>query len=144
VIALVAGYLLFRIWLWVKGHAASAVPLANPVDVAREMTSGAAVYDVRSHGYFDPKATRIQGSRRLDPNALHQSKDLPVSGPVFVYCTCVRQATSTRVARELQKMLLEKRILVTVIHGGLRGWVKAGLPVEGVPPEEVTLLPLFD
>jgi membrane protein DedA with SNARE-associated domain/rhodanese-related sulfurtransferase len=144
VIALVAGYLLFRIWLWVKGHAASAVPLANPVDVAREMTSGAAVYDVRSHGYFDPKATRIQGSRRLDPNALHQSKDLPASGPVFVYCTCVRQATSTRVARELQKMLLEKGVLVTVIHGGLAAWVKAGLPVEGVPPEEVTMLPLFD
>ncbi|HEY0748195.1 MAG TPA: VTT domain-containing protein [Steroidobacteraceae bacterium] len=144
VIALLIGYLLFRIWLWARGRAASTVPLVNPVDVAREMASGAAVYDVRSHGYFDPKATRIQGSRRLDPNALHQSKDLPASGTVFVYCTCVRQATSTRVARELQKMLVEKRVLVTVIHGGLRAWVKAGLPVEAVPPEEVTALPLFD
>jgi rhodanese-related sulfurtransferase len=108
------------------------------------MASGAPVYDVRSHGYFDPKATRIQGSRRLDPNALHQSKDLPVSGKVFVYCTCLRQATSARVARELQKMLLEKSVQVTVIHGGLRAWVQAGLPVESVPPEEVTILPLFD
>jgi membrane protein DedA with SNARE-associated domain/rhodanese-related sulfurtransferase len=144
VIALVVGYLLFRASLWVKGHASSDVPLVNPLEAAREMASGAAVYDVRSHGYFDPKATRIQGSRRLDPNALHQSKDLPASGTVFVYCTCVRQATSTRVARELQKMLLDKRVLVTVIEGGLRAWVKAGLPVEGVPPEEVTALPLFE
>ena len=144
VIALVVGYLLFRAWLWVKGHAASAVPLANPLEASRAMASGAAVYDVRSHGYFDPKATRIQGSRRLDPNALHQCTDLPASGSVFVYCTCARQATSTRVARELQKMLLEKKVRVIVIQGGLRAWVKAGLPVEGVPPEEVTVLPLFE
>ncbi|MDP9087227.1 MAG: VTT domain-containing protein [Pseudomonadota bacterium] len=144
VLALVVGYLLFRAVLWAKGHASSVVPLAGPVEAARQMASGAAVYDVRSHGYFDPKATRIQGSRRLDPNALRRSKDLPASGTVFVYCTCARQATSTRVARELQKMLLDKSVRVTVIEGGLRAWVKAGLPVEGVPPEEVTALPLFE
>lgn len=144
VIALIVGYLLFRAWLWVKGHASSAVPLAGPLEAARQVAAGAAVYDVRSHGYFDPKATRIRGSRRLDPNALHQSTDLPASGTVFVYCTCARQATSTRVARELQKMLLEKSVLVMVIEGGLRAWMKAGLPVEGVPPDEVTALPSFE
>jgi hypothetical protein len=61
-----------------------------------------------------------------------------------VYCTCVRQATSTRVARELQKMLLGKKVRVTVIQGGLRAWVRAGLPVEDVPPGEVAMLPAFD
>ena len=54
---------------------------------------------------------RIQGSRRLDPNALHQSDtELPADGTMFVYCTCVRQATSVRVAGELQRMLREKRV----------------------------------
>jgi membrane protein DedA with SNARE-associated domain/rhodanese-related sulfurtransferase len=145
VIALVAAYLLFRMWLWAKGRTLSAVPFANPADAAREMAAGALVYDVRSHGYFDPKARRIQGSRRLDPNALHQSDaELPADGNVFVYCTCVRQATSTRVARELQKMLHGKRVRVTVIRGGLRDWVKAGLPVEDVPPGEVATLPAFE
>ena len=111
VLALVIGYLLFRAWLWVKGRALSAVPLADPEEAAREQASGAPVYDVRSHGYFDPKATRIQGSRRLDPNALHQSgAEIPGKGNVFVYCTCVRQATSTKVARELQSMLLGKNV----------------------------------
>src|SRR3984957_611212 len=72
VIALVAVYLAFRAWLWIKGRALSAVPFTNPVEAARDMAAGAYVYDVRSHGYFDTKAMRIQGSRRLDPHALHQ------------------------------------------------------------------------
>jgi len=145
VLMLVIGYVLFRVWLWVKGRALSAVPFADPEVAARAQASGAPVYDVRSHGYFDPKATRIQGSRRLDPNALHQSgAEVFAEGNVFVYCTCVRQATSTRVARELQTMLLGKNVRVTVIQGGLRAWVKAGLPVEDVPPEEVASLPAFN
>ena len=145
VLALLIAYLLFRVWLWVKGRALSAVPFAHPEEAARELATGAPVYDVRSHGYFDPKATRIQGSRRLDPNALHQSgAEMPEAGKVFVYCTCVRQATSAKVARELQKMLLGKNVRVTVIQGGLGAWVKAGLPVEDVPPEEVANLPVFD
>ncbi|HTB86641.1 MAG TPA: VTT domain-containing protein [Steroidobacteraceae bacterium] len=145
ILALVIGYLLFRVWLWIKGRALSVVPFAHPEEAARELATGALVYDVRSHGYFDPKATRIQGSRRLDPNALHQSDaELPAEGKVFVYCTCVRQATSTKVARELQVMLMGKSVRVTVIQGGLNAWVKAGLPVEDVPPEEVVSLPAFD
>ena len=69
---------------------------------------------------------------------------MPEEGNVFVYCTCVRQATSTKVARELQTMLLGKNVRVRVIQGGLSAWVKAGLPVEDVPPEEVANLPLFE
>jgi membrane protein DedA with SNARE-associated domain/rhodanese-related sulfurtransferase len=145
VILLVSAYLLFRVWLWAKGRALSAVPFATPEDAARELAGGAHVYDVRSHGYFDPKATRIRGSRRLDPNALRQSgNDLPTEGVVFVYCTCVRQATSTRVARELQNLLRGKAVRFTVIQGGLRAWLKAGLPIEDVPAEEVASLPLFE
>jgi membrane protein DedA with SNARE-associated domain/rhodanese-related sulfurtransferase len=145
VIALVAAYLLFRVWLWAKGRALSAVPFTTAADAAREMGRGALVFDVRSHGYFDPKATRIQGSRRLDPNALHQpDAELPAEGMVFVYCTCVRQATSARVARELQTILLGKSVRISVIQGGLSAWVKAGLPVEEVPPGEVATLPAFE
>ena len=145
VITLVVGYLLIRARLWVKGRAASAVPFANPDEAAREMQAGAFVYDVRSHGYFDARATRILGSRRLDPNALHQSEtELPKERRVFVYCTCVRQATSARVARELQTLLDGSDVRVTVIRGGLRAWAKAGLPIEPVPRDEVTALPVFE
>lgn len=108
------------------------------------MSAGdAAIYDVRSHGYYEDKATRIQGSVRLEPNALHQQQehpDLPQGKPVYLYCTCIREATSARVAKEL----IDKGIQVTVIQGGLRAWKKAGLPMESVPQDEKTELPVFE
>ena len=145
VIMLIVVYLMVMAWLWIKGRSMAAVPLANPADAAREMNAGACIYDVRSHGYFDLKTTRIQGSRRLDPNALHQpNAALPKERMIFIYCTCARQATSTRVARELQRMLEGKQVQVSVIRGGLRAWAKAGLPVEGVPREEMQVFPVFE
>jgi membrane protein DedA with SNARE-associated domain/rhodanese-related sulfurtransferase len=138
--ALVLGYLGFQILLWVRTRRLAAVPLVLPTEAARQMATGAWIFDVRSHGYLDAKATRIQGSRRLDPNALHQSKaEVQPDRPVYVYCTCVREATSARVARELQKV----GVRVAVIKGGLRAWKRAGLPVEPVPPSEMAQLPIF-
>ena len=140
VVALMIMYVCFQVFLWAKAGKLLAVPLAIPADVARAMADGAWICDVRSHGYFDAKATRIKGSRRLDPNALHQTKtEFPPDRDVFLYCTCVREATSSRVARELQ----QKDIRVAVIKGGLRAWKKAGLPLEPVPPGEMALLPAF-
>jgi rhodanese-related sulfurtransferase len=104
---------------------------------------GAVIYDVRSHGYYEDKATRIQGSVRLEPNALHQQAeqpDLPPGKPIYLYCTCIREATSSRVAKEL----IDKGVPVAVIQGGLRAWKKAGLPLEPVPPGEMTALPVFE
>jgi membrane protein DedA with SNARE-associated domain/rhodanese-related sulfurtransferase len=144
-VALIVGYLMFRAWLWIRWRALSAVPFTNPAEAAREISAGAHVYDVRSHGYFDAKATRIRGSRRLDPHSLHQpGVELPDAGSVYVYCTCVRQATSTRVARELQILLQGKGVRVTVIKGGLRAWAKAGLALEDVPRGEMAALPIFE
>jgi membrane protein DedA with SNARE-associated domain/rhodanese-related sulfurtransferase len=138
---LIAGYGIFLIGLWVKAHRQSAVPFVLPDEAARTMASAEAwICDVRSHGYLDAKAIRIRGSRRLDPNALNRSKGtLPTDRPVFVYCTCLREATSARVARDL----LAEGVRVAVIKGGLRAWKKAGLPVEPVPPGEVAQFPVF-
>ena len=140
VMVLVAGYVAFQIWLWIKAHTLRTVSFASPSEAAQQKAAGACIYDVRSHGYFDARATRITGSRRLDPNALHQGgEELPNEQLVLVYCTCVREATSVRVARELQ----DKGVRVAVIKGGLRAWKVAGLPVEPVPVEEMEALPAF-
>src|SRR6202050_2554602 len=137
---LVAGYLIFQIWLLIKARRVAAVPLVLPAEAAREMAAGAWICDVRSHGYLDAKAIRIKGSRRLDPNTISTSKpSLPADRTLLVYCTCLREATSARVAREL----LKQGIRVAVIKGGLRAWNKAGLPVEPVPPGEVAQFPVF-
>ena len=140
VLALVVGYVALQLWRWIRERALGAVPFAIPAEAADALSAGACIYDVRSHGYFDRKAIRIRGSRRLDPHALHRSnEEFPAGQQIFVYCTCVREATSARVARELEK----NGIRVAVIKGGLRAWKRAGLPVEAVPPGEVAALPAF-
>jgi len=138
----VAGYLVFQAWVWIKASPLRSVPFASAADVAGLLAAGrAVVYDVRSHGYYDSNATRIRGSRRLDPNALGQSNDeFPADQSVFLYCTCVREATSARVAQ----ILLKRGVHCAVIKGGLRAWRKAGLPLEPVPANEMAALPSFD
>jgi rhodanese-related sulfurtransferase len=41
-------------------------------------------------------------------------------------------------------LLREKGFDAYVIAGGLRAWRRAGLPLEGVPKEDLELLPRFD
>lgn len=143
-IAAVAGYLLYLAWIWSKSSALRSIPKVDPAEAARAMSAdGAVIYDVRSHGYYDGKATRIEGSVRLEPNALHQQTEqpeLPPGKPIYLYCTCIREATSARVARDL----IDKGMKVAIIDGGLRAWKKAGLPMEPVPPGEMTELPVFE
>ena len=141
-VAALAAYVGFKAWIWTKSRGLRLVPSVSPADAARALSAdGAVIFDVRSHGYYDRKAMRVSGSKRLDPNALNQLKeDLPVEKLVYLYCTCVREATSARVAQHL----LEKGVRAAVIKGGLRAWKKAGLPLEPVPLEEIAELPIFD
>jgi membrane protein DedA with SNARE-associated domain/rhodanese-related sulfurtransferase len=140
--AAVAGYLILQVRMWHKARAWRKVPFVGPAQAAQELAAGTAViFDVRSHGYYDPRALRIRGSRRLDPNALNQLPlDLASGKQVYLYCTCVREATSARVAH----LLRERGVRSAAIQGGLRAWKKAGLPLEAVPAEEMAALPVFD
>ena len=142
VILALAGYLGYQVWMWRRARALRTVPFVSPAEAAQALSSeGALIYDVRSHGYYDRKAMRVQGSKRLEPNGIHQVElEIPAGTPVYLYCTCLRDATSTRVGHHL----LERGMRVAVIQGGLRAWKKAGLPLEPVPIEEMADLPLFD
>jgi membrane protein DedA with SNARE-associated domain/rhodanese-related sulfurtransferase len=127
-----------RLRLWLKMRKESPVPLITPEEVvAREAV---AIFDVRSHGYYEQGTMRIAGSLRLEPNALvEQLRMLPHDREIILYCTCAREATAVRVAR----MLAEQGIPSAVIAGGLTAWKKASLPLEPVPADEMVLLPKF-
>jgi len=56
-----------------------------------------------------------------------------------MYCTCLREATSARVAH----LLREQGFNAFVIVGGLTAWRKAGQPVEVVPNNDLVHLPTF-
>jgi len=128
-------YLFLQIRMRWRARVFNTVPRVDVGEVARALGSeeGAVIFDVRSHGYYDQDAMRIQGSVRLEPNALmHQLDTLPKDKPIYVYCTCVREATSARVAHHLRENGLQS----AVITGGLRSWKKADLPMEPVPTDE--------
>jgi rhodanese-related sulfurtransferase len=75
--------------MWTRLRKLREVPRAEPAAVAQALENGTAViFDVRSHGYYDPRSERILGSRRLDPNTLQQgSPEFPEGKLIFLYCT---------------------------------------------------------
>ncbi|MBV9156068.1 MAG: VTT domain-containing protein [Acidobacteriaceae bacterium] len=140
----IAIYFGYHIILRLKSREVRAVRRLPPSEIARrlysELGGNIAVFDVRSHGYYSQKAFRIKGSVRLEPNTLpHHLQSLPKDKEIVLYCTCIRDATSVRVAHVLR----EHGLLCCVLEGGLRAWKKAGLPLETVPEEDVVMLPTF-
>ena len=140
-IAAVIVYAALQLWYWKRAKALRYAPTIEPEEAAADLAAErAVVYDVRSHGYYDARTMRIKGSRRLDPNAFHQwHQQVPGGVHIYLYCTCIREATSARVAL----LLLEQGVACRVIRGGLRKWKAAGLPLEQVPLDEVADLPVF-
>jgi membrane protein DedA with SNARE-associated domain len=80
--AALLAYVACRLWLVWKHRIDSNIPRADIHDV------DGPVFDVRSHGYYDAGAQRIQGSIRLEPNRLAQTlSGLPEAGTIYLYCT---------------------------------------------------------
>lgn len=89
VIVAVVLWLANRLRIVWKEKKLAAPPVLSASDAATRLAADAAVvYDVRSHGYYDRDAVRIQGSRRLDPHTFRESlDDLPLEKDILLYCT---------------------------------------------------------
>lgn len=103
------------------------------------------IADVRSHGYYDPGMKRIKNSIRVEPNRLKDEiaalrEFMAPECEIYLYCSCLRDTTSMRVAHMLQ----QENCKAQVIKGGIKAWIKAGGEVELVPEEDVRHLPRFD
>lgn len=88
----VMAYALYRLWLYRKYSDSSLVPRISANEVARRLATDGpgqiALVDVRSHGYYDPGALRIQGSLRIEPNQLQiEVERLPKDKDIYLYCT---------------------------------------------------------
>ena len=103
------------------------------------------IADVRSHGYYDPGMQRIKNSIRVEPTRLKEElvalrEFMAPECEIYLYCSCIRDTTSKRVAHELEK----QNCRTLVIEGGLKAWVRAGGELELVPAGEIDHLPKFD
>jgi membrane protein DedA with SNARE-associated domain len=85
-------YAVYRISLYRKSRVYRIVPRVQVADLAKKLKAeGSAkllLVDVRSHGYYDTGADRIQGSIRLEPNNLSEEvTKLPKDKDIYLYCT---------------------------------------------------------
>lgn len=90
-IALVV-FLIYRFLQYRRFRGSDIVPHIAVQELASRIRPGPdsdiVVIDVRSHGYYDPGASRIAGSIRVEPNRIEEElKTLPKDKDIFVYCT---------------------------------------------------------
>ncbi len=103
------------------------------------------IADVRSHNYYDPGMQRIKNSIRVEPTRLKEElialrEFMAPECEIYLYCSCIRDTTSKRVAH----MLKQENCNTQVIDGGIRAWIKAGGELESVPASDIQHLPRFD
>ena len=102
------------------------------------------IADVRSHNYYDPGMQRIKNSIRVEPARLKEElvalrEFMAPECEIYLYCSCIRDTTSKRVAH----MLDQENCKTRVIEGGLKAWVRAGGELESVPAADIDHLPRF-
>lgn len=82
----------YRVWIYRKNLVYKVVPRVQVEELANKLASDEAsrvlLVDVRSHGYYDPEASRIKGSVRIEPNNLYEElRTLPKDKDIYLYCT---------------------------------------------------------
>ena len=92
VLVALAGYVVYRVRVYKKSGDFRSVPRVQVQELAARLASTdrhkILVVDVRSHGYYDAYAARIEGSVRIEPNNLAEEiKDLPKDKEIYLYCT---------------------------------------------------------
>jgi membrane protein DedA with SNARE-associated domain len=86
-------YFFYRVRQYRKFRLYHKGPRVSVAELAEKMKSPdwlekILLVDVRSHGYYDPKARRIKGSIRIEPNnILAEMHRLPKEKEIYLYCT---------------------------------------------------------
>lgn len=91
VIAALLVYVVYRAVHFHEYRKYNVVPRVQVQELALRLSEAAGhvqIVDVRSHGYYDAGAERIQGSIRIEPNHLEEEiKNLPKDKELYLYCT---------------------------------------------------------
>jgi MFS family permease/rhodanese-related sulfurtransferase len=94
-----------------------------PSEAARLVDGGALLVDVRRD---DDSSSAIDGAMRVSPDTIPaRVGELPRDGPIVLACSCLRQATSVRVAHWLRDRGFE----AYAVDGGIAALAEPGIPV---------------
>ncbi len=147
---LVAAYAVSVIIFWIKARKYNKIEKIGAGTLlerllTRDPSRLVVIADVRSHNYYDPGMQRIKNSIRVEPTRLKEELEalrefMAPECEIYLYCSCLRDTTSKRVAHALQ----EENCRTVVIEGGLKAWISAGGELELVPAADIQRLPRFE
>ncbi len=128
---LLALYLALRAWRrWGTAGRLARLPRVQPVDLAELIAQGGqlVIADVRAAAMHDTHGQRIPGARHLElaTIALADTDDWPEGAEVVTYCACPNDASALKAAQVLGK----RGWRVSVLAGGIDGWLAAGYELE--------------
>ena len=92
------------------------------------------VLDVRARVDYESSEKLIPKARRVDPEELSWTEDLPKDGWYVLYCSAPAEAACSREGKLMIGRGFEN---VHVLMGGWRAWVEAGLPTVDKTAEKV-------
>lgn len=149
-VMVLAGYALYVLAVSLRARKYNAIEKISAASLHQRLQTMdpdrlVVIADVRSHNYYDPGMQRIKNSIRVEPGRLKEElaalrEFMAPECEIYLYCSCLRDTTSKRVAHALKQQNCNTR----VIEGGLKAWVKAGGELENVPAGDVQHLPRFE
>ena len=135
VAAFVAAYLVYRFWRrWRVRVALANVPRMAPGELFELMEQGRdlVILDVRAAMPGLPLPEYVPGARRIELTEI-DSITLDTWSPdarIIVYCACPNDASALKAAH----LLIKRGRAISVLQGGVDGWVSAGYALEMPQP----------
>jgi len=131
----VAAYIAYRIWRrWRVTVALANVPRMMPRELFELMAQGSelVILDVRAALPGAPSPDYVPGARRIE---LADIDSLALEGwspqaRIIVYCACPNDASALKAAHRL----IQRGRPISVLKGGVDGWVSAGYALEMPQP----------
>ena len=150
VLSIIVAYLASVLVFWIRARKYNKIEKISADVLRTRLQDGdpdrlVIIADVRSHNYYDPGMQRIKNSIRVEPTRLKEELEalrefMAPECEIYLYCSCIRDTTSKRVAH----MLEQENCKTSVIEGGIKAWVRAGGELELVPASDIQRLPRFD
>lgn len=124
-------YIAGRAWRrWRMARSMAKLPRIEPNDLANLIAMGKdlVIVDVRAALTQQSLAERIPGARHIELAGIETVAvdEWPPHAQIIAYCACPNDASALKAAH----LLTKRGLVISVLNGGMDGWVAAGHPLE--------------
>lgn len=123
-------YIAYRMWRrWATRRALAHIPRLAPNELFELITQGAdlLILDVRAKVIATAESEHIPGARRIELTEIEtiSIETITSASKIITYCACPNDASALKAAQ----LLIKRGHPISVLKGGIDGWIKAGYTV---------------